>query len=209
MSAHEGREGGCLAAAVRLPVRMVVLVVVVPVRVLWELLAPLRPVVGRVLVFIGKLIFVWPWVGLWRYVLVPVWRYGVEWPAVRLHRYVLRYVVVIPLVWLWRRVLLPALRGLGRGMAWVFVRLVWRPLCWVVARVVAPPLKLLWRYVLAPVGREVLAALALAGRIGVRLARVVAAALVWCFGPVWRSAVRTARETAEQIRRALGAGSGR
>ncbi|GGZ27322.1 hypothetical protein GCM10010387_20900 [Streptomyces inusitatus] len=189
----------------RLPVRVVVLVVVVPVRMLWELLAPLRPVVGRVLVFIGKLIFVWPWVGLWRYVLVPVWRYGIEWPVVRLHRYVLRYVVVVPLVWLGKKVLLPV----ARGVAWVFVRLVWRPLCWVVVRVVAPPLRLLWRYVLAPVGREILAALAVAGRIGVRLARVVGAALVWCFGPVWRSAVRTARETVEQIRGVLGAGSGR
>src|SRR5690606_19438761 len=59
---------GCLVAAVRLPVRIVALVVVLPVRMLWDALVAagrvvndtvLRPV-GRALLWLGRAVFVWP-----------------------------------------------------------------------------------------------------------------------------------------------------
>ncbi|MFF8655915.1 hypothetical protein ACF07H_17535, partial [Streptomyces huasconensis] len=77
---HPPQAEGCLAVAIRLPVRIVVLVLVVPVRLVWDALAVcgrflyfrgLRPVgraVGAVLTWLFKAVFVWPWVGLWRYV---------------------------------------------------------------------------------------------------------------------------------------------
>ena len=100
-------------------------------------------VVGRLL---GMTLFVWPWVGLWRYVLVPVVRYGIAVPAVWLWRQVLaplgsallRYVlapialygVAMPTRWLYRWVLAPVglgvtwlVVGVGRGLAWGFTRL--------------------------------------------------------------------------------------
>ncbi|HEY8981059.1 MAG TPA: hypothetical protein VIU15_15895, partial [Streptomyces sp.] len=69
---------GCLVVAVRIPVRIVVLVLVVPVRVVWDGLvvvgrvlrdSVLRPA-GRGLLWVGKAVFVWPVVGVWRYVVV-------------------------------------------------------------------------------------------------------------------------------------------
>ncbi|MBK3647959.1 hypothetical protein JHN46_46145, partial [Streptomyces sp. MBT33] len=71
---------GCLVVAIRLPVRIVVLVLVVPVRMVWDALVVagrfltdtvLRPV-GRALLWVGRALFVWPFTGLWRYVVVPV-----------------------------------------------------------------------------------------------------------------------------------------
>src|SRR5262245_61120713 len=71
---------GCLVVAIRLPVRIVVLVLVVPVRMVWDALVVagrflkdtvLRPV-GRALLWVARAVFVWPFVALWRYVVVPV-----------------------------------------------------------------------------------------------------------------------------------------
>ena len=118
---------GCLVVAVRVPVRIVVLVLVVPVRMVWDALAVagrflndtvLRPL-GRALLWMGRAVFVWPFVGLWRYVLVPLgpalaWlgRVLVVLPAVALHRHVL-----VPLGhaagWLYARVLTPVGRALA------------------------------------------------------------------------------------------------
>ncbi|WP_137989327.1 hypothetical protein [Streptomyces vilmorinianum] len=143
---------GCLTAFIRIPVRIVVLVVVVPVRMVWDvlvvcaraverallrplgralawigtqLLAPLFRGVATVALWLGKALFVWPWVALWRYVLVPVGRYG----------------VAIPSVWLYREVLTP----LGQGLVWLLRRVGVALFVW--------PWVALWRYVLVPVGR--------------------------------------------------------
>lgn len=59
--------------------------------------------VGRALGWLAVALFVWPWVGLWRYLVVPVVRYG----------------VVVPLKWLHSAVLTPA----GHGLRWVYDRL--------------------------------------------------------------------------------------
>ncbi|WLW55018.1 hypothetical protein [Streptomyces sp. YU58] len=124
---------GCLAVAIRIPVRIVVLVLVVPVRMVWDALVVagrflrdtvLRPV-GRalawILLMIGRVLFVWPWVALWRYVVVPVGR-ALGWLG--------NVLVVVPLVWLYRSVLTPLghgiawiARGIGAGLAWMYTRL--------------------------------------------------------------------------------------
>ncbi|MFF0887558.1 hypothetical protein [Streptomyces sp. NPDC003456] len=168
--------GGCLTVAVRIPVRIVVLVLVVPLRMLWDALAVsgrflndvlLRPL-GRALLWLARAVFVRPFVGLWRYVAVPVGK-----ALARLGHVLL----VVPAVWLHRHLLTPlghaaaraarclwaALAWLGRGvgaaLGWVYGRLltpVGHALTWV-----AKGLGLwLYTWVLAPAGR----ALARCGR---------------------------------------------
>src|SRR4051794_27469369 len=111
--ARPERAEGCLVVALRIPVRIVVFVLVVPVRMLWDALVA----VGR---FVG------------RYVLTPVGR-ALAWllhvlvavPLGWLYRYLLT-----PLghavVWLYARVLTPighavmwVLRPVGQAVAWV------------------------------------------------------------------------------------------
>ncbi|MFD7575158.1 hypothetical protein ACFV6U_32310, partial [Streptomyces sp. NPDC059810] len=120
---HPSEPEGCLTAAIRIPVRIVVLVLVVPLRLGWDVLVlcgaflrrMFRPV-GRALAWFGdavlapvgravarvaegvatacwwlvatlfKTVFYWPWLGLWRYVIVPVAVHGIAAPAAWLHR---------------------------------------------------------------------------------------------------------------------------
>ncbi|MET7272469.1 hypothetical protein ABZS59_15025, partial [Streptomyces flaveolus] len=90
---------GCLTVAIRIPVRIVVLVLVVPVRLAWDaLVVGGRVLRDTVLRPVGRALFVWPAVGLWRYVLVPMAR-GIAWLG--------RYLLVVPAVWLYRWVLTP------------------------------------------------------------------------------------------------------
>ncbi|MFJ5037452.1 phage tail tape measure protein [Streptomyces parvulus] len=104
---------GCLAAAIRVPVRIVVLVLVVPVRMAWDLLVVtgrllrdtvLRPL-GRALAWLGRVLFVWPLVAVWRYAVVPLGK-GL---AVLGH-----VLLVVPAVWFHTWVLTPA----GRAIVW-------------------------------------------------------------------------------------------
>ncbi|WP_405662347.1 hypothetical protein OG379_13320 [Streptomyces sp. NBC_01166] len=151
---YEGGEG-CLTTLVRIPVRIVVLVLVLPVRMLWDLLVAggrlaervlLRPLgralewlydqvlvpVGRALARLTVALLVWPWVGLWRYVVVPVVRYG----------------VVVPLVWLYGAVLTPA----GHGLRWVYDKLLVPAVTGLVTLLLVWPAVGVWRYVLKPLG---------------------------------------------------------
>jgi hypothetical protein len=129
-----GRPGaqaeGCLVVAIRIPVRIVVLVLVVPVRMVWDAVAvggrflrdtlfrPLGRALGRALGWVARALFVWPWVALWRYVVLPVGG-----ALARLGQVLL----VVPAVWLYRTVLTPlghavawAVRGIGAGFALLF-----------------------------------------------------------------------------------------
>ncbi|MCI3239167.1 hypothetical protein [Streptomyces spinosisporus] len=115
--ARQAQPEGCLVVAIRLPVRIVVLVLVLPVRMVWDALVVagrfltdtvLRPV-GRALQWIARAVFVWPFVGLWRYVVVPLGR------ALGLLGHVL---VVVPLGWLYQWVLTPV----GHGLVWLYAR---------------------------------------------------------------------------------------
>ncbi len=173
---------GCLTVVVRVPVRIVVLVVVVPVRMLWDLLAVcgraveralLRPTgrglvwlyenvltpVGRGAVwlagFVGRLLFVWPWVALWRYLVVPVVTYG----------------VVIPVVWIHRRLLTP----LGHGIAWLLVG-IGHGIAWLVEHLLVAPARWIYDRLLTPVGHG---AAWLAGFVGRLL-------FVWPWVALWR-----------------------
>ncbi|MFI2200997.1 hypothetical protein ACH47Z_09530 [Streptomyces sp. NPDC020192] len=197
---------GCLVVAIRIPVRIFVLVLVVPVRLVWDALVVagrflldtlLRPL-GRALAWVGRVLFVWPLVGLWRYVLVPVGR-AIGWlarvlvavPAAWLYRYVLtpvghalawlgRYLFVVPARWLYTWVLAPLATGVGLALYWV-LRVLF----------VLPALAL-WRWVLVPVGR-VLAVVArevgealthawrVAGRISRAVGRVLGTLFRWIF----------------------------
>ncbi|MET9956124.1 hypothetical protein ABZ135_31905 [Streptomyces sp. NPDC006339] len=150
-------------------------------------------------VLLGKVLAL-PFSAFWRYVLVPVARYG----------------FAVPAVWLYRAVLAPV----GRGIAWVLVR-AGRALAWVctgLARAIATgagrlgrglltaaqglltvlvlwpwryvlvplvtygiarPAVWLWRRVLAPVGREIRDALAICWRAAGFLSRAVGRGLAW------------------------------
>lgn len=154
----ERQPEGCLVVAIRLPVRIVVLVLVVPVRMVWDALVAgwrlltdtvLRPL-GRALAWVARAVLIWPFVGLWRYVVVPLGT-ALGWLG--------KVLVVLPLVWLFRHVLTPlgqgivwVLRGIGAGLVWVYARVltpvghgvlwVFRGIgagfAWVYARVLTP-----------------------------------------------------------------------
>ncbi|MFI1400233.1 hypothetical protein [Streptomyces sp. NPDC020681] len=166
---------GCLTTAIRIPVRIVVLVVVVPVRMVWDLLVVcgraadrlvLRPL-GRALawvyenvlapvgIFIGKALFVWPWVALWRYVIVPVVTYG----------------LVVPVVWIYRQLLTP----LGHGIAWLLTA-VGHGIAWLVEHLLVAPARWVYRRLLTPVGHGIAAVLGWLGK----------ALFVWPWVALWR-----------------------
>lgn len=201
---------GCLTVAIRIPVRIVVLVLVVPVRMIWDVLAAaaralhrtvLRPA-GRALKWLGHTLVVVPLVflghclswllrtlvvtplaWLWRWLVVPVWRYG----------------VVAPVVWLYRYVLTPVGRGiawvgagLGVGLAWVargigmVVSAIGTALVRVGLILFVLPVGWFYRRVLTPIGhavavvaREVAAAFGHAWRIAGHLSRAVGRGLKW------------------------------
>ncbi|WP_329394488.1 hypothetical protein OHA45_13505 [Streptomyces lydicus] len=143
---HREPGEGCLTTAVRLPVRVVVLILVVPVRLLWDALATAARAVDRtVLRPLGRGLAL-----LWRtLVLRPVawtWRTLVVLPLA----WVWRTLVVAPLALVWRHVLAP----LGRGLALV-VRGLGAGLWWLGHRLVVVPARWLYAWVLAPVGRAV------------------------------------------------------
>ncbi|MFD4571191.1 hypothetical protein ACFWNK_14380 [Streptomyces sp. NPDC058417] len=109
-----GAGEGCLVGAARLVLRGVVVVVVVPVRMVWDALVVvgrsvgawvLRPL-GRALLWLLRVLVAVPLELLWRYVVVPL---------ARVLGWLLRYLVLVPARWLYAYVLAP----LGRGLAWL------------------------------------------------------------------------------------------
>ncbi|MFF9377974.1 hypothetical protein ACF1BB_25975 [Streptomyces griseoluteus] len=138
---------GCLVVALRLPVRIVVLVLVVPVRLAWDALVAagrflyatvLRPL-GRALRWAGRVLFVRPLVALWRWVLVPVGT-ALRWLG--------RVLVVAPLGRLHARLLTPlghALCRAARGVVTCLLTPLGHALRWAARGVVT--------HLLAPFGR--------------------------------------------------------
>ncbi|MFE6359764.1 hypothetical protein ACFVP3_07115 [Streptomyces sp. NPDC057806] len=164
---------GCLVAAIRLPVRIVVLVLVVPVRMVWDALVVagrflndtvFRPV-GRALLWVGRALFVWPFVGLWRYALVPL-GHGLAWLG--------KVLVVVPLVWTYRWVLTPVGHALATAGRWVWARVLtpigqgcmwllrgigaglYAAVAWLVRYVLVVPALWVYQWVLTPVGHALL-----------------------------------------------------
>jgi hypothetical protein len=179
---------GCLVVAIRIPVRIFVFLVVLPVRLFWDALAATAPF-------------------LWRYVLAPVGR-AIGW--------VLHGILVVPLIWLYRYLLTPlghalmwlcarVLPPIGHALAWFYARVltpighavVWlltpaakavewvfemlgTALYWTVRVLLVLPALALWRWILAPAGhvlgivlREIGEALGHAWRAAGYVARAV------------------------------------
>ncbi|WP_329195173.1 MULTISPECIES: hypothetical protein [unclassified Streptomyces] len=223
---HPAQGEGCLVGALRIPVKIVAVLIVLPVRVVCELLAalgrglvryvlaplwtyvlePVARAVGWVVATLLKLVFVWPWAALWRYVLRPVgaWVYAyLLAPAGRLlYAFLLRPLAVLT----WQYVLVPV----GRALVWLAVT---------AYRYLLLPL---YRYVLTPVGQALAWAWHVAGRItGAlwRAAKWVGWVLVgWPLSQVyryvltpawhllravWRTVRDTVREARAEVRRAL------
>ncbi|MBT2482043.1 hypothetical protein [Streptomyces sp. ISL-94] len=229
--AHRG--DGCLVGIVRIPVKIIAVLVVLPVRVVWDLLAALGRLVHRhllapvwtyvlapVLRGLGwvvstllKLVFVWPWVGLWRYVLLPVGSWAYAYVFAPVGRVLSAYV----------------LRPLGRAIAWL-ATLTWRhvvvpvgqAIAWAAMTVHRHLLLPLYRYVLTPLGRALAWAWHVAGVItgalwrafkwagwvvvGWPLAQVYRYVLTpagHLLRAVWRTVRDTAREIRAEVARAL------
>ncbi|MFJ9560791.1 hypothetical protein ACIRQQ_12205 [Streptomyces fuscichromogenes] len=137
---------GCLVVAIRIPVRIFVFLVVLPVRLLWDaftatarflwqyLLAPLGRAIGRIL----HALLVVPLIWLYRYLLTPIGH---------------------ALLWLHARVLTPIghavvwlLTPVAKAVEWVFGML-GTALYWTVRVLLVLPALALWRWILAPAGR--------------------------------------------------------
>lgn len=195
------------------------MLVVLPVRVVWDLLVALgrmlhrsvlgpmgrgvrwlyervvRPVLrglGWVVAALLKLVFVWPWVALWRYVLVPAGR-GLAWSGRAVYAYVLTP-IGRGIAWTGRAVGTYLLRPVGLGAGWVLSRIgrylllpLVKGLAWLAVAgyryVLLPPARAvawlvagLYAYVLAPGGRA----------IAWVVPRVLKAVFVWPWAALWR-----------------------
>ncbi|MFG2308658.1 hypothetical protein ACGFS9_08200 [Streptomyces sp. NPDC048566] len=170
--AERGAPEGCLVVAIRVPVRIVVFVLVVPLRMVWDgcvaggrvvrdvLLRPL----GRALGWLARALFVLPWVALWRYGLVP---------AGRVAAWLGRVLIVAPALWLYRAVLTPV----GRVLVWCGARVVEAS-----ARLAAAVVALLnWlsTRLLVPVGRAVAALARGVAQVSAAVGGAVWAAVAW------------------------------
>ncbi|MEV6613798.1 hypothetical protein AB0N31_07935 [Streptomyces sp. NPDC051051] len=214
---------GCLVVAIRLPVRIVALVLVLPVRMAWDALVVagrflngilLRPL-GRALLWLGRVLVVLPLTGLWRYAVVPVGK-ALAWLA--------QVLVVAPLVWCHRHLLTPV----GHALAWLYAHVLTPAVVGlgaILARLarclVAVPARWLYGRVLTPAGRAIawcalgvwrLLALLVTG-IGRVLYWVVRALVVlvalpasalwrWVLAPVGRGLAVVGREVWDALRHA-------
>ncbi|WP_181765785.1 hypothetical protein, partial [Streptomyces albidus (ex Kaewkla and Franco 2022)] len=151
---------GRLAIAVRVPVRIVTLLLILPVRMVWDALT----VCGRLLKRVVWVPFARAMSWLWRTVLAPVLFALLVWPWLALWRYLLAPV---------GRALSAAAKGVGAALVWLGRTLVLAPATWTYSRLLAPlghgllavlrglgtGLKWLGRYALVVPGRAVRAAI--------------------------------------------------
>ncbi|WP_327252731.1 hypothetical protein [Streptomyces sp. NBC_01244] len=189
---------GCLVGVVRIPVKIVAVLVVLPLRVVWDLLVAFARMLNRSVLgplgqglrwfydravlpvlrgtgwLIGalfKLVFYWPWAALWRYVVFPVGQAA--------YRYLLRPAGVgirrYLLVPLWEYGLLPAGRGIARLLAGA------------VRYLLVLPVGALYRYVLTPAGHGLRW---LARGFAAGAAWLAKALFVWPWVALWRYLVR-------------------
>ncbi|MGW1869739.1 hypothetical protein ACWCPS_29785 [Streptomyces mauvecolor] len=203
--APQGPEG-CLTVAIRIPVRIVVLVLVVPVRLIWDLLATGAEALRRVVLApLWRALAVIPFGWLYASVLTPLGHAtawlgrgvgagigwlgrGVVWGAVTF--------VGVPAAWVYRAVLAPLGRGvsllaegIGLGLRWVsWAVFVWPPVTlwrWVLAPLLryglVVPGAWLYRCVLTPAGHAIALIVALAGAGLAAVGRGVAALIVLLF----------------------------
>ncbi|MEU3148975.1 hypothetical protein, partial [Streptomyces griseus] len=166
---------GILTTLIRIPVRIVVLVLVLPARMVWDALTALwhaadrtllRPL-GRAVVWLLDTLVLTPLTWLFTWVVAPLGKAAawlavalLIWPWIGLWRYVVvpvaRYGIAAPAVWLYRAVLTP----LGHGLRWIGTALLLPALSglgngigWLITVLLIVPLEFLWRYVIVPVVR--------------------------------------------------------
>ncbi|MGW9305310.1 hypothetical protein ACWHA3_31415 [Streptomyces cyaneofuscatus] len=205
-----------LTRLIRIPVRIVVLVLVLPVRMVWDLLAAgwhavdrtlLRPL-GRGLAWLADTLVLTPLSWLFTHVLTPLalavtWLATalLIWPWVGLWRYVVvpvaKYGVAVPLVWLYGTVLTPV----GHGTAWLLGK-AGQGAAWLLATLVVAPAVGLWRHVLVPAGRYGVvvplvwlygAVLTPVGRGTAWVLDMVWQGIAWVLGGVWQGLAATGR----------------
>lgn len=177
--------------------RIVTLVVVLPVRMVWDVLAAcgracrratagtgrllctyvLAPV-GHAIRFLAVVLLVRPWAGFRRYLLTPL-GHGAAW--------LVRYGLVVPVVWAYRWVLTPLGHGTATLVRWLAVPLVW-----------------VYRRLLTPLGHGLVLTVRGVGRVIATLGRwlfVLPVVVLWRYvlAPVGRALLVVAREIAEAI----------
>ncbi|MGW1620903.1 hypothetical protein [Streptomyces sp. NPDC002172] len=152
---------GCLVVAIRIPVRIFVFLVVLPVRLLWDAFAAaarflwryvLAPV-GRAIGLILHALLVAPLIWLYRYLLTPL-GHALLWLCARVFPPAGR-----ALVWFYARVLTPIGHALVllltpavKAVAWA-LHMLGTALYWTARVLLVVPALALWRWILAPVGR--------------------------------------------------------
>ncbi|BAG21767.1 MULTISPECIES: hypothetical protein [Streptomyces] len=168
------------ATLIRIPVRIVVVVLVLPVRMAWDVLtalghaadrALLRPL-GRALARLLDTLVLTPLAWLYTGVLTPLGKAAVRpaaalllWPWVGLWRYVVvpvaRHGIAAPAVWLYAHVLTP----LGHGLRWIgtalpapAARALGTGLDRLLDVLLLRPVAALWRHVIVPAVRHGLVA---------------------------------------------------
>lgn len=177
-----------LTRLIRVPVRIVVLVVVLPVRMAWDLLVAGRHAFDRVVLPPARRAFAASAAALGR---------GLEWLFGGIGRvlgWLIGVLVLIPLKWLYTSVLtplghglrwigtallVPAAVGLGTGLVWLFTTLLVRPAAGLWRHALVPGVRygvivpLVWLYgaVLTPVGRGTAWFLGLLGQGAVAIGR--------------------------------------
>ncbi|MER6081178.1 hypothetical protein [Streptomyces sp. NPDC001833] len=152
---------GCLVVAIRIPVRILAFLVVLPVRLLWDacaatarflrryLLAP----VGRAIGLILHALLVVPLIWLYRHLLTPL-GHALLWLCARVFPPAGR-----ALVWFYARVLTPIGHALVllltpavNAVAWA-LHMLGTALYWTARVLLVVPALALWRWILAPAGR--------------------------------------------------------
>ncbi|MDQ0698697.1 hypothetical protein [Streptomyces sp. W4I9-2] len=177
---HQAPQGyepgeGMLTTLIRIPVRIVVVVLVLPVRMVRDALTALwhaadrvllRPL-GRALARLLDTLVLTPLTWLYTSVLTPLGKAAswlavalLLWPWIGLWRYVVvpvaRYGIAAPAVWLYGAVLTP----LGHGLRWIGTALLapaarglGTGLTWLLTTLLVLPVAGLWRHVIVPAVR--------------------------------------------------------
>ncbi|MEU8669222.1 hypothetical protein AB0C71_20265 [Streptomyces anulatus] len=215
---HQAPQGyepgeGVLTTLIRIPVRIVVVVLVLPARMVWDALTALwhaadrvllRPL-GRALARLLDTLVLTPLTWLYTWVLTPLGKAAswlavalFLWPWIGLWRYVVvpvaRYGITAPAVWLYGAVLTP----LGHGLRWIGTALLapaarglGTGLTWLLTTLLVLPVAGLWRHVIVPAVRYglIIPVVWLYGAVLTPLGLCTA----WVLGQAWRGIAATGR----------------
>ncbi|MGN2639568.1 hypothetical protein ACTD5D_26050 [Nocardia takedensis] len=170
--------------------RAVAVVILIPLRLVWEGVKLCGKVVVLSLVFLAEHLLFPLCSFTWHWVIRPLWLFCKDFLWGWLLQQVLWGLILTPVLafvldfvlrplrhaierWLWQRVLRPALTWLWRAVLRPVLEFVlgalWLTIEWLIVR----PLVVLWRYVLKPLGRALGATLRFGWRVATRVVRVL------------------------------------